>query len=184
VAFTFKLPHLKLESCITEMIKYKGITAFAAEEQDKIKDLVLYIINKFFSKRLQKNLEITLIFKKDLYKTENIYGDCIWEDQHYKPREFTVRVDSSQKFNLVLNTIAHELTHVKQWAKGEMFELQRERKVYKFKKETFNTSKMDYWDLPWEIEANGRAIGLIVQWVDKACVEGTMKVKQTNKLLG
>jgi hypothetical protein len=84
---------------------------------------------------------------------------------------------------MVLNTIAHELTHVKQWAKGEMFEMQRQRKVYKFNKATVDTNNMDYWDLPWEIEAHGRSIGLIVQWVDDSCAKGKMKVKDTNRLI-
>jgi hypothetical protein len=65
---------------------------------------------------------------------------------------------------MILNTIAHELTHVKQWAKGEMFELQLQRKVYRYKKETFNVKDMDYWDLPWEVEAHGRAVTLLIQW--------------------
>jgi hypothetical protein len=165
------------------MIKFKGIGIFTKEEQAQIKSLTQFIYDKFFSKRLQNVLEVNMSFHKGLFKNERVYGDCIWEDQHYKPREFTVRVDVDQKFKMVINTIAHELTHVKQWAKGEMFEMQRQRKIYKFNKEEYDTNKMDYWDLPWEIEAHGRAIGLVVQWVDQCCVDGTMKLKETKKLI-
>ena len=165
------------------MIKFKGIGKFTKIEQEQIKSLCEFVYDKFFSKRLQSVLEVNMNFSNSLFEKENVYGDCIWEDQHYKPREFTVRIDSSQKFKMVLNTIAHELTHVKQWAKGEMFEMQRQRKVYKFNKATVDTNKMDYWDLPWEIEAHGRSIGLVVQWADDSCVKGKMKVKDTNRLI-
>ena len=165
------------------MIKFKGLGMFSKEEQKQIKSLCQFVYDKFFSKRLQDVLEVNMNFNDSLFKEENVYGDCIWEDQHYKPREFTVRIDSSQKFKMVLNTIAHELTHVKQWAKGEMFEMQRQRKVYKFNKQMVDTKKTDYWDLPWEIEAHGRSIGLVVQWVDEECCKGKIKIKDSNRLI-
>ena len=142
------------------MIKFKSIGKFTKKEQTQIKSLCQFVFDKFFSKRLQNVLEVNINFSDSLFKEERVYGDCIWEDQHYKPREFTVRIDSSQKFKMVLNTIAHELVHVKQWAKGEMFELQRQRKVYRFNKQEYDIKKIDYWDLPWEIEAYGREKGL------------------------
>jgi hypothetical protein len=59
------------------------------------------------------------------------------------------------------------MIHVKQWAKGEYYELMYEPKVYKFNGKRVDSTKIDYWDRPWEIEANGRAIGLVVQWAKK-----------------
>ena len=147
------------------MFKFTGMNMiFTSNEKKKIKDLCQFIADKFLSKRRQKAMEVHIKFDRNLFNAENIYGDCIWEDQHYKPREFTVRVDADQKFNMILNTIAHELVHVKQWANGEMFELQRQRKCYKFKGDIIDTNEVEYWDFPWEIEAHGRTIGLVVQW--------------------
>jgi len=160
-------------------LNFKGLSSLPKEEQTHIKSLIQYVLDRFFTKRLQNNLEIHLVFDKDLFQRERIYGDCIWEDQHYKPREFTVRIDSSQKLKMILNTLAHELTHVKQWAKGEMFELQLQRKVYRFRKEDFNTRNMDYWDLPWEVEAHGRAVTLLIQWA----IHSKFTDKVANKLL-
>ena len=165
------------------MIRFKGLGKFTKVEQTQIKNLCYFVYGKFFSKRMQKALEVNMSFSDSLFEKENVYGDCIWEDQHYKPREFTVRIDSLQKFNMVLNTVAHELTHVKQWAKGEMFELQRQRKIYKFNRETVDTNNMSYWDLPWEIEAHGRSIGLVVQWVEDSCNKGKIKSRDTDRLI-
>ena len=96
----------------------------------------------------------------------NIVITPIWEreDEHYRPFDFTIQIDPDQKIQLLLNSLAHELVHVKQWAKGEFYQLQRETNVYKFNGQRWDTDKVDYWDTPWEIEAHGRAIGLVVQW--------------------
>jgi hypothetical protein len=31
---------------------------------------------------------------------------------------------------------------------------------------TINPKKVSYWDLPWEIEAHGREVGLFVRWCE------------------
>ena len=31
---------------------------------------------------------------------------------------------------------------------------------------TYNPTKIDYWDLPWEIEAHGREVGLFVRYCE------------------
>jgi len=53
--------------------------------------------------------------------------------------------------------------HVKQYARSEMTDWIIEDKFYKWKGD-FVPESTDYWDLPWEIEANGREVGLFVRW--------------------
>ena len=63
----------------------------------------------------------------------------------------------------MLSTVAHELVHVKQFAKGELYDStvkDRTRWHGQWMKRT-----PDYWDLPWEIEAYGREVGLYTRWV-------------------
>ena len=122
-------------------------------------------MDKFFSKQKQMKMTVDIHFKKDMFKNENHYGNCIWEDEHRRGNEFTINIDPDQNVKMLLNSIAHELVHVKQWAKGEYYELLHEPKVYKFNGKKVDTKKVDYWDTPWEIEAHGRAIGLVVLWV-------------------
>jgi len=150
------------------MIHYHG-TKHVWNRMDlkRMKSLGEFVLEKFFTKPKRDKLKIDVYFEKDLFKNTDQHANCIWEDNHYRPKEFTIQIDPDQRLNLLLNSLAHELVHVKQWAKGEIFELQRERKVYKFNGQRFDTSKVDYWDTPWEIEAHGRAIGLVVQWAQK-----------------
>ena len=129
-----------------------------------LKSLAEFTLNKFFTKPKQDKLDIIVDFQKGLFERTDQYANCIWEDEPYRPLDFTIQIDPDQKIQLLLNSLAHELVHVKQWAKGEFYQLQRERSVYKFNGQRFDTEKIDYWDTPWEIEAHGRAIGLVVQW--------------------
>jgi hypothetical protein len=149
------------------MIKFYSIKNIKEENYWRLKSLAEFVLNKFFTKAKQEKLNIEVIFKKGLFKRTNQYANCIWEDEPYRPFDFTIQIDPDQKIQLLLNSLAHELVHVKQWTRGEFYQLQRERSVYKFNGQRFDTKKMDYWDTPWEIEAHGRAIGLVVQWARK-----------------
>ena len=57
------------------------------------------------------------------------------------------------------------MVHVKQWAKGEMYEY-AEQDMVRFNKTKFNMANIDYWDYPWEIEAFGRQLGLFVRFCE------------------
>jgi hypothetical protein len=149
------------------MIIYNKISKFTKKEQEYIKDLTEFVCEKFFTSKMRENLDINVVFHRNYEKKEGVLGDCVWEDCHYRGREFTVNVDRNPNFALLLNTLAHELVHVKQHAKGELYELQRRKNYTRFKGKTYSTKRLDYWDYPWEIEAHGMAIGLINQWAKK-----------------
>ena len=116
-------------------------------------------------KRLLGSLEITINLKKNLLTKEGNEGTAIWEDDNIRPKEFTISLDSNCTIRNILITLAHEMVHVKQWAKGEMYEY-AERDMVRFNKTKFNMSNIDYWDYPWEIEAFGRQLGLFVRFCE------------------
>jgi hypothetical protein len=145
-------------------VTFRGTKNVSALDLSRLNSLAQFVLEKFFTNAKLQKLEVEVRFKKNLFEKTRQYANCIWEDQHYRPEEFSIDIEPDQSLPMLLNSLAHELVHVKQWAKGEFYELQRERKVYKFNGQRFDTSKLDYWDTPWEIEAHGRAIGLVVQW--------------------
>mgnify|MGYP001210788531 FL=1 len=69
------------------------------------------------------------------------------------------------KLRKLLLTIAHEMVHVKQYARGELYQGTRIAK-HRWQGKWISNN-LDYWDQPWEIEAAGREIGLFVQWAEK-----------------
>jgi hypothetical protein len=83
-------------------------------------------------------------------------GDCIWEDTNRYSREFTINLDSSND-DWMVQTLAHEMVHVKQWARGEMQDIYDDddgspRKT-RWKSKFINIKNVPYEKWPWEKEA-------------------------------
>ena len=129
-------------------------------------DIARFVAEKLMSKRLQRVLDIDIQLVPRLLEKEEVYGDSTWEDDNWRPREFTIRADSKLRRRRLLESIAHEMVHVKQFAKGEMVDLVRADKIRWFGKD-YKDKDSDYYNSPWEIEAHGREMGLFVQWAQK-----------------
>jgi len=116
--------------------------------------------------RLMGSLEITINLKKNLLSEEGNVGSAIWEDDGYRPKEFIIELDSTVKIRNILITLAHEMVHVKQWAKDEMYQYINVAGIVRFKGEKVHMEIIDYWDYPWEIEAYGKQLGLFVRFCE------------------
>jgi hypothetical protein len=125
-----------------------------------------FYVEKLMGKRLMNNLELNIKLKKGLYEKDNTEGSAIWEDESYRPKEFTIEIDCGAKIRNMLITLAHEMVHIKQWAKGEMYEYAEPGKV-RFMKTKYDMTDLDNWDDPWEIEAFGKQLGLFVRFCEK-----------------
>jgi len=130
-----------------------------------VKTAAWWYAEKLMGKRLLRSLEITINLKKNLLDKDGHEGTAIWEDDNIRPKEFTISLDSNCTIRNILITLAHEMVHVKQWAKGEMYEY-AEQDMVRFNKTKFNMANIDYWDYPWEIEAFGRQLGLFVRFCE------------------
>ena len=125
-----------------------------------------FYAEKLMGKRLMESLEITINLKKNLLSKEGFEGTAIWEDDSYRPKEFTIEIDTTAKIRNILITLAHEMVHVKQWAKNEMYEYMNVAGLVRFKGEKVHMVITDYWDYPWEIEAYGKQLGLFVRFCE------------------
>jgi len=113
---------------------------------------------------LLNTLYIDIKLVRNLTDKEGMEGSCIWDEWESKstPRSYTIELDSSVSLRNILISLAHEFVHVKQWISGEMYEYEEPNKV-RFMKKKVDTSKLNYFDYPWEIEAFGRQLGLFVR---------------------
>jgi len=112
-------------------------------------------------------LEITVRLK-DLTKT-NAYGFCTADpegdaDRLDRPRVFEIEVNSKMRLRKILETLCHEMVHVKQYARGELYQGTRVNK-HRWQGEWLDKDP-NYWDQPWEIEAHGREAGLFIRWAE------------------
>jgi hypothetical protein len=59
------------------------------------------------------------------------------------------------------------MVHVKQYALGEMKDSRISLDLVYWRGEEYDSSKVHYYDWPWEIEAAGRETGLYVRYMEE-----------------
>ena len=131
----------------------------------------LALSNLIPSKRLRDNIEINIHMKHHSNEGEAMLSE---ETNRYRPRSFRVILDHHRMrineitgeertdmewFAEILKTLAHEIVHVKQYALGEL-KWRDAGLLYKGVNHEA-MSLMEYFELPYEIEAYGREKGLL-----------------------
>ena len=138
-------------------MNYIEIIGGKKSQQDKIRTMVEFCIKKLMPRMKTLNIEV---------KVTRIKGDAEGYCLRESDRDFEIEVDSRLPLRKMLETVAHEMVHVKQYARREMNDWQYKEIYYKWKG-TYVPDSTNYWDLPWEIEANGREIGLFIRWAQQ-----------------
>ena len=108
-------------------------------------------LNRFHSPRL----DISFHFRKNFEKKTGYWGWVSWEDCPSRPREFSIDIEPSLSRQDLIESVIHELVHVKQYAQGR---LKDRGKGYLFEGNQYDD--LDHRDdyekynmQPWEIEA-------------------------------
>lgn len=145
------------------IVKVKG--AKKPSHKKHIISMVEFCAKKLMPK--MKNIEVTV-------KLKNLKGDA-WgycladphgdDERGDRPRAFEIEVHGRMRLRRILETVAHEMVHAKQYARGELYESTRQSK-HRWHGEWLDKDP-DYWDQPWEIEAHGREVGLFVRWAEE-----------------
>jgi hypothetical protein len=126
----------------------------------------------FFKDKLMprmKTLEIDIHLCPHYEKKTTSSGDWIWEDTNRYSREFTINLDSSND-DWMVRTLAHEMVHVKQWARGEMQDIYDDDdgspKRTRWKSKFINIKNIPYEQWPWEKEALRVEKRLYNEWLE------------------
>lgn len=80
----------------------------------------------------------------------------------YKPRFFVIELRRNRSFKTTISTLAHEMVHLKQFAKGELAVMQD-----RWHKTFIDTDVVPYAELPWEIEASSMEHVLYKMYVNQ-----------------
>lgn len=96
-------------------------------------------------------------------KHKNLYGltsDLGTDKDGY--RKFRINLFEDLSYKKLMNTIAHELTHVKQFMREELDVYHNGHILWK--NELIDEKDFDYLDLPYEIEARGYEFSLTTRY--------------------
>jgi len=117
-----------------------------------VENMVHYCIDMLMPRMRSLDIKVVLKTLKD-----DAYGYCLSETT----REFELEIDKNLTLRKLLTTVAHEMVHVRQYARRQL------TGDYTWHGKTYHPKKVDYWDEPWEIEAHGRETGLFIRWAEK-----------------
>ena len=119
-----------------------------------------FYAEQLFPKQLLRHIVVSVKFNKHL----DAFGYTSVEKRNSKgaAREFLIELHPYITGKEILKTLAHEFVHVKQYAYEELNEEQTQ-----WQGEPFDSDAVDYYQLPWEIEAHGHEIGLFTNFAKK-----------------
>ena len=140
---------------------YVDIEGGTASQKFYVESIMRFCHEKLMPR--MKSLIIDVYIKN--FGSDDSCGYCMPIDSGKNPRHFAIELSKTQRLRALLETVAHEMVHVKQYAKNELHEYTM-KKGHRYKGEFFS-DKLNYWDEPWEIEAHGRETGLFVRWAEK-----------------
>lgn len=146
------------------VIKIRGGNKF---QKKLIREYGKWLGDYLLGPRLSDNVEVLFKYNPELVEQE-IEGYVDYEDPfgNTPPREFTVNINPALSTRELIECLAHEMVHVKQYAKGEL-KMNWKKNTATWHGVVYSANDMEsydhkYYTLPWEIEAHGREIGLYV----------------------
>ncbi len=128
----------------------------------EIKQAAEWYAHKLMGTKLSNNITIRVVFKKDFLKSKHTYAECDALKVRPNPRRFQINIDAEMGRRSTLLCLAHEMVHVKQFARNELVEL-KENVLFRWNGELYG-EEIHYYEQPWEIEAYGRELGLYCMW--------------------
>jgi hypothetical protein len=146
------------------------VTCTSAKTAAAIKDAAIFLLKEVLGPRMAEGVTLDI----DVVKKLDVEGECVNEDETKRSRWFTITLKDAP-FNKLLETLAHELVHVKQYVRNELGI--KSLVLTKGGRMKFTTKWMgevwvpkgnedDYFDTPWEIEAFGREQGLANRYIN------------------
>lgn len=146
-----------------------GVIGFNKKQTALIQDAAFFFGKILLGTRMSYQLDIEKVGRLD------VQGECISEDACRNPRWFTINLRGRKDDDDVIKTLAHEMVHVKQYARNELGKEmalarggQGLRIATRWQGEFWEPKNGEdaYWDAPWEIEAYGREVGLYQRWIE------------------
>lgn len=104
-----------------------------------MKDIILFFLKHLsLGEKMMDKIEINFIDSKN--------GSIVKDDNKYY-----IELPKKESKVMQIYALAHELVHVKQFEKRELFDLGNNR--LKFKGKLYKLTEKTYWNLPYEKEA-------------------------------
>ena len=118
-------------------------------------DVTFWFLNRFLPRH---KIDVEILHRG--LKREGAYGYCDVSGETQRPREFLIELDTHMPRELYIQTLLHELTHLRQWVAGSL--RMRYGKLCYSKEPVEN---YEYWYQPHEIEAREQEETLYLEYL-------------------
>ena len=99
--------------------------------KEEAKEALSFFSDYLLGRRLSKNIYIHVTFDPSLFELHNELGYMSWTDVAARcPRKFIVKIDAQLNKEKALLTMAHEMVHIKQYARGELRDMEAHSKKW------------------------------------------------------
>lgn len=117
-----------------------------------ISNAAWFYAEELLGRRMTKYILVDIKLTKNLKEKEGAYGFCHITGSVNKPREFMIELDVSMKhsWDQILTWLAHEMAHLKQFVRNELYDGVDGSVQWKSKR---YVRSPQYDDMPWEKEA-------------------------------
>lgn len=138
-----------------------------AIEREEIRYMVTWFLHRIIRPRLLNNIDVSLIIKKGLHKKVKYKASVVWNDTNHRPRSFLIEMDPKYGYRSIIDTLAHECWHIKQYSEGKLKDY-NSIDACKWYSKVYEEGDLTYRKLPWEIEARKRARWLIKEYKEQS----------------
>ena len=151
-----------------------NVTGATDTQKTLLTEAAEFFATQLMDARMVRNLEIDI----ELHgRKTDAHGYCVNEDGNRKSRWFTIEL-RRQNIDEMIKSLAHEMVHVKQYAKNELQSIwpsypSRRRGGYKIQNKWLGVpwkpkrKECPYYDAPWEQEAYAKEVSLVYKWATR-----------------
>jgi len=125
-----------------------------------VKRAAIFFAEELMTAKMLENITVRIKFNSKIDALG--YAGILDYNDSNKPREFEIELNPNAGSHDILETLAHEMVHVKQYAYSEMNEC-----ANRWRGQRINTENLSYYDEPWEIEAYGMSVTLLSKFAIK-----------------
>jgi len=123
-----------------------------------------FYADKLMYPQLHNNIHVEILFSANEDLDTDEHGYCQpYYDTEYKARLFDIGINSQFSERKTLETLSHEMIHVRQYARNELYQYENKddkERYYRWRHDIVDVAKIWDWFLPWEIESYGMEFGL------------------------
>lgn len=124
------------------------------------KACIFYMSTLFADVKRRGTCSINITFGQT---SDQALGETIHTDED----TVDIMLSANQSIRSIFITAAHEMVHAKQYLSGELADSRKSIHYSIWKGKQIHIRALNYYDLPWEIDALGREYGLYRRFVEK-----------------